>query len=281
MISHTKKILLSFIGICFFTSCSGEKIPERKIYLANIEKVSQSAWTNLAKKNIFFGHQSIGFDIIEGIKNLLKENPRINLKIIYGNFTTNLHSPVLAHYKIGHNGDPMSKISNFADVMTKNNNNTIDIAFFKFCYIDFTYNSNIKSIINSYKTCILTLQHICPETTLIHFTVPLTFTKTGIKTWIKQLLRKNYIWEYDDNIQRSRFNDLLRQEFKDSGHLFDLAAIESTFPNGERCSFTRNGRVNYSLVPDYTSDGSHLNKLGRKKVAEQLLILLAGVSSQS
>jgi hypothetical protein len=38
--------------------------------------------------------------------------------------------------------------------------------------------------------------------------------KTGIKTWIKKLLGKKYVWEYDDNIQRNRFNDLFRQEYK-------------------------------------------------------------------
>jgi hypothetical protein len=29
------------------------------------------------------------------------------------------------------------------------------------------------------------------------------------------------------------------------------------------------------MVPEYTTDGGHLNEIGRKKIAEQFLILLA------
>ena len=43
-------------------------------------------------------------------------------------------------------------------------------------------------------------------------------------------------------------------------------------------TFTKDGENYYSLVPDYTDDGGHLNEKGRKIVAEQLLILLANLS---
>jgi lysophospholipase L1-like esterase len=32
-----------------------------------------------------------------------------------------------------------------------------------------------------------------------------------------------------------------------------------------------------SLCPEYTEDGGHLNAVGRKTVAEQLLVFLAGL----
>ena len=68
---------------------------------------------------------------------------------------------------------------------------------------------------------------------------------------------------------------MLLKKYEGKEPILDIAKIESTFPNGTRCSFTRDGKTYYSMVPEYTYDGGHLNELGRKKVAEQLLILLA------
>jgi hypothetical protein len=158
MISHTGKFLLTLIGLLFLISCSKEKTPDKIVSLPDTNNVPQSAWKSLEKKKIFFGHQSVGFNIVEGIRNVMKENTWINLNIVYDIFTKDLDSPALLHYRIGHNGDYMSKMNNFADVMTKNSNNKIDIAFFKFCYIDVTYNNDIELIINTYKTRMLALK---------------------------------------------------------------------------------------------------------------------------
>lgn len=116
------------------------------------------------------------------------------------------------------------------------------------------------------------------DTTFIHVTVPLGTTKTSWKTWIKKLMRKKEIWEYDHNVARNKFNDLLKKEYKGKEPVFDLAKIESTYPDGRAETFTREEKIYYSLVPGYTHDGAHLNEIGRKKVAEQLLILLANLN---
>jgi hypothetical protein len=92
-------------------------------------------------------------------------------------------------------------------------------------------------------------------------------------------MKQTYIWEYDDNIQRNKFNHLLREQYKSYDPIFDLAKIESTFPNGKTCSFTKNGTIYHSLVPAYTNDGGHLNELGGKVVARHLLMFLANFPS--
>ena len=61
--------------------------------------------------------------------------------------------------------------------------------------------------------------------------------------------------------------------------VYDLAKMESTFADGKRSSFTKDGKTYHSLVPDYTRDGGHLNETGREIAAEQLLILMAGLST--
>lgn len=59
--------------------------------------------------------------------------------------------------------------------------------------------------------------------------------------------------------------------------IFDLAKIESTYSDGSRETFTAQGQTYYSLIPDYTDDGGHLNEAGRKKVSEQLLLFLSNL----
>ena len=71
--------------------------------------------------------------------------------------------------------------------------------------------------------------------------------------------------------------DLLREAYEGKEPLFDIAGIESVGPGGERESFDVKGKSFPALVPAYTDDGGHLNALGRKVVAEKLLVFLAGL----
>jgi len=82
-----------------------------------LNSVPISAWKQLASKKIYFGHQSVGANIIEGVEELIKENKQINLNIIRTTpsmFT--LPTPVFAHSEIGKNGDPRSKVEEFVRI---------------------------------------------------------------------------------------------------------------------------------------------------------------------
>jgi hypothetical protein len=69
----------------------------------------------------------------------------------------------------------------------------------------------------------------------------------------------------------------MREKYKGREPFFDLAEIQSTFPNGQRSTFTANGKTYYHMVKDYTQDGTHLSETGRKIVAEQLLLFLVSL----
>ena len=60
--------------------------------------------------------------------------------------------------------------------------------------------------------------------------------------------------------------------------LYDLAKIEATYPDGKVLSYSRHGKIQYTLIPTYTNDGGHLNEKGRRIAAAQLLILLADLA---
>jgi lysophospholipase L1-like esterase len=109
-------------------------------------------------------------------------------------------------------------------------------------------------------------------------TAPLTTVQTGIKARIKEIIGKP-VGGYKDNIKREQFNEKLRKVYEGNGPVFDLAAIESTYPDGTRAFFKAASGTYPFLVPEYTVDGGHLNAKGRKIVAEQLLIVLAKLNS--
>jgi lysophospholipase L1-like esterase len=44
-------------------------------------------------------------------------------------------------------------------------------------------------------------------------------------------------------------------------------------------SVRQGGKVHYAMVPAYTTDGGHLNEVGRRIVARRLLVLLAGLAA--
>ena len=72
----------------------------------------------------------------------------------------------------------------------------------------------------------------------------------------------------------------MRKHYKDKEPIFDLAQIESHYPDGRPMTFSTQGETYYALVPEYASDGRHLNELGSRRVGEQLLIMLAELDNQ-
>jgi hypothetical protein len=77
------------------------------------------------------------------------------------------------------------------------------------------------------------------------------------------------------NVARSRFNALLRAEYAGKEAVFDLAAAESTYPDGRQASFDWKGASYPRLIAGYSYDGRHLNESGRRWVAAHLLRFLA------
>ncbi len=249
---------------------------ENRAQSSHVKNIAQNVWEKLAEKKIYFGHQSVGYNILDGVRDLMSENPLIKLEIVETHNAADFEGPLFAHSTIGRNAYPQSKIDAFTDVVENGIGEKTDVAFFKFCYLDFHNNTKIEELFEQYKESLSDLQKQFPEVAWVHSTVPLTSQQTGSKAWIKKMLGKP-LRGYENNVKRNRFNEFLRGEYKDKEPLFDLANIESAFSDGKRASFTKDGTTYYSLVPDYTDDGSHLNEKGRKIVAEQFLLFLVNL----
>ena len=138
--------------------------------LSTIKDVQASAWEELKEKKIYFGHQSVGNNIIDGLKDWGRQKPEVKLRIIRLQDSYKIDSPGLYQASIGKNEDPRSKIDAFVAAMRQGIGNSADIAFFKFCFVDInsgwvvgnysrdTYTSYINSTLNGGLTFELKLQ---------------------------------------------------------------------------------------------------------------------------
>ena len=118
---------------------------------------------------------------------------------------------------------------------------------------------------------ISTFKEKYPALDIIHVTVPLTVRYSGLKGWLKFTLGRK-----PPNDKRSQFNEMLIQEFGNSGRIFDLAGLESTDSKGRKLSYTSGGRAVPYMASEYTSDGGHLNEMGRILAGLEFLKVLSG-----
>ncbi|MBE2248154.1 MAG: SGNH/GDSL hydrolase family protein [Myxococcus sp.] len=219
-------------------------------------------------RRVFFGHQSVGGNVIEG----LTEVSGGKLRVVEARTAGAFDQPGFVHTLVGRNEDPSGKVADFEKALDDVAGRP-DIAFFKFCYVDFTPSTDVEKLFAEYSASLTRLQAKYPKVTFVHVTVPLTVVQTGAKAWLKRRLGRAP-WGEQENAVRHRYNELLRAKL--SGQpLFDLAALESTRSDGTPQRFELGGAQVPMLVPGYTDDGAHLNAVGRRRVAEALLEFLA------
>lgn len=228
----------------------------------------------LQHRKIYFGHQSVGTNIVQGIRDILSERKSDALSVITLKDTSGLPEYYFAESAIGVNRNVQSKCDAFGERL-RTLGGKVDIAFMKLCFVDITHETDADSMFAIYARAIDSLRKEFPSTHIVHVTVPLTVRTAGWKRWVKQLLGREDIYELG-NMQRSRFNDLLLARYG-TDVIFDLARLESTAPDGSRVTYDLNGSSCYAIYSGYTDDGGHLNVTGRRKAAEVLLQTLATI----
>ena len=247
---------------------------ENKLSILNVPKEQLE---KLKSKKLLFGHQSVGNNIIDGIKKLMEKNTELQLNIKEANSPDVFSQPLFGHFSVGKNMDPKSKCDSFKEIMDSGVGEKVDTAFFKLCFVDIHENTNLKEIFDYYVNTMEYLKSKYPKVTFIHITTPLTAIPNDPKTKIKSLLKKilkKPDWVYTAIVQRNEYNNFILSKYQGKEPIFDLASTESTWPDGHRQSFTCNGKNYYSLVPIYTYDEGHLNNLGQIIAAKELIKLL-------
>lgn len=206
--------------------------------------VTQAQLERTSATRVLFGHQSVGANILDGMSGLFAGRGATVPAVVEWPAT---HSPggFLSHAYIGENGDPMGKIADFADRVRETAD--IDVAVMKLCFVDVVDGTDAAAVFRRYRDTMAALRSERPDVKLIYATVPLTVGASR------------------DNAVRQRFNALVREQYAAGGNLFDIAALESTRPDGSRV--TGGGGAYLTLHPDYASDDGHLNDRGAQRVA--------------
>ena len=152
---------------------------------------------------------------------------------------------------------------------------SVEVALMKFCYVDFNPATNVRQVFEYYEYTIDSLRANYPGIIFVHVTAPLVARPPNWKTAAKTLLGRGVHPTDVENLLRCQYNTLLLNRYRGEP-VFDLAKVESTFTDGGRSTFDYDGRTGHSLIWDYTDDGGHLNKTGRKLAAAELVRILAG-----
>lgn len=256
----------------FLEACESPHMDSHPGQLPSFRELGVGAAESLTHRSIFFGHQSVGDNLLQGMVSVGREHPAWNLRITKAADTPHPRGPVLVHARVGKNGDPDSKMQAFARYL-ESAQAPYDIAFFKFCYVDVTAATDPDRLFSTYEKTMTDLRARFSITRFIHVTVPLSAIETGPKAWFNRV--RGHPSTVDHNRQRDRYNQLLRSRYAGREPIFDLARVESTTPDGYAHTWTTRGVTVPALVAEYTSDGAHLNALGQRISAEQLLITLA------
>ncbi len=217
----------------------------------------------IAQTRIFFGHRSVGSDIVE-----------LGVPAVYERFgvappDVSSGSPLGAGSAgdqwLAQTDDPRVKIDDFEEWIRERSVATAsDIAFMKLGYVDILAETDLQAVFDHYRAVLDGLETDFPAMMFLHATVSPTR------------------WDPWNNAAIERFNTLMRTTYADSGSLYDLAAVLSTCPDGTIDAHeTDDGLAYVQLCADYSRDGGHLSQLGSEVAATELLRLLAAVTGDA
>jgi len=211
-------------------------------------------------RKIYFGHKSVGFDITNGIKRISDITVRTAYnqpgtdQSLRDNIAQLSSGAAFVEHDIGNDGNPLNKIAAFRRLMNDIIRNNVDIAFFKFCYVDINAGTNVNALITAYREAVDEIHTRFPNVIIAHFTVPLYARQAS-----------------SDNHVREQFSKWLRETYKDK--VFDIAAIQSVRSNGTIAMSLDNTTI--ALADEWTHDGSHLNNAGGNRIGGALIAFLA------
>lgn len=229
----------------------------------------------VAELRVFFGHQSVGRDALDGLRRLAVAEG-VPLRIVETRGGGGFPPATFAHAPVAYNSRPDVKLESFARALDSAPGPAPDVALLKLCYVDVRADTDVGALHERYRRTLSGLRERHPGTVFVHVTVPLTARATGVKAWLSRQVGRRPAG-LAENARREEYNALLREAYAGREPLFDLAALESTRPDGRPEREEWQGLSVPVLVPGYSSDGGHLDDRGAARVARALVALLAAL----
>jgi lysophospholipase L1-like esterase len=219
---------------------------------------------------VFFAHMSVGANVLDGVARI----PDSGIALAERPIDSGVELPArtFSHALFGQNGDPDAKIAAFEKALAELRPSP-DVALMKFCYADMTASTDTHALFTHYREALARLRAAHPATVFVPVTAPLTVRDTGAKDLIKRWTGLSDRFA-QANVRRDEYNARLRAAYRGEP-IFDLAAIESHWPDGRAETFSRGTESYPSLVPAYSDDGHHLAGAGQDRAAAALVQALA------
>jgi hypothetical protein len=224
---------------------------------------------------VFFAHQSVGDNIVSGLRELEKSGAEPALHLVDMRDASQAVGPAFMHARLGENGHPRTKTDAFNAVLDTAGLH-VNLAMQKYCFADFDASTDVQSVFAYYRDSVDRIHARYPRLKLVHITAPLMTVQSGPRALVKKIIGR-IPDNYAENDVRERFNDLMRLHYANREPLFDLAALEAALPGAKDARATLNGRTFFVLRPEYSTDGGHLTIDAAKRVATELVLFLATV----
>jgi hypothetical protein len=234
--------------------------------------VTPGEWDRLASRRIFFGHHSVGGNILDGVAKLLQEHPGIRLRVMETADPSEMRTPGLYHARVGKNMQPGTKLAAWAEVAGAMGGEAV--ALLKYCYVDVERDTDTDRLFAEYRDGVARLRAARPGLRVVHVTLPLQ-TDWGAFWHYWRHFKGKYTTYRELNWVRHRFNERLRAEYAGREPIFDLARLESVGPAGESHAVRYRRTTVPVLARIWTDDGGHLSHAGRRHVGEAFLAALA------
>ena len=222
-------------------------------------------WDAARARTVFFGHQSVGENILDGLRQIAEAERWPALRVVDARQAANAE-PRLIHQKVGQNGDPASKIVGFREALASGPGAQADIALMKFCFWDIRRDTDVDRVFEQYRREMAEISRQFPRLTLLHATVPLVVEDRDLRARVRRLVGRSAPTDVD-NAKREQLNQKIRATYGD--RVFDIARAEQE-PG-------RNGAGVPYLAAAFSSDGAHLNDAGRREVAAEFVRTLAAI----
>jgi hypothetical protein len=238
--------------------------------------------TAVARIRMFFGHQSVGMNVLDAVPGVYADHGVSAPPIEQGRAEPGPAGGFIAHKSIDEYVIDAGKLAleDFDRTMRGGMGRQVDVALMNFCWGDIWSDTDVDALFARYRDTMAALERDFPNVTFIHVTVPLTTAPglfTELKTRLKTLLGRRDVRGQPANVARERLNALIRGEYA-GRHLFDLAAIESTKPDSTRVSGRYDNQGYFALYDGYASDMAFLNAVGAKIAATAFLEAIAQAS---
>lgn len=264
---------LFFLSLLLILACRKEPPSMHPASIA-VTKSTPEQRTSLSGQRLFFGHQSVGQNILDGVQAIAAEMEGLDLDIREATEWPRTQGALL-HAFVGVNTRPYTKIKAFQETLRENPG--ADMALMKFCYVDINKHSDPAAIFQAYQKALKEMQKTHPKTLFLHVACPLFAPPSGAKTRLKETVKK-WIRRPDwrvDNLRRMEFNGMLRAAYGEN-NVFPLDYLEASGETGKIEYWDRSGKKIPALLPLNTTDGGHLNAQAQKRIGRAFVDFLAG-----